>query len=169
MPRARTSVATITSTRPFLNAFSERWRWACERSPWIASALKPSRYRRSARLSARNLVRVKMITRSAPFSSRTAFSRSGFCIWETGMTYWSTVSAAVPLWAISTNCGSLTSPPMVFMTDSSMVAENSSVWRSWGRRSRIWLTSGQKPMSSMRSASSMTRVLMESSFSAPRS
>ena len=68
-----------------------------------------------------------MITRSAPFSSSTYSSSSFFWPWATGMMNCSTVSAAVPLWAISTNLGSLTSAPMVRMTESSMVAENSRV------------------------------------------
>ena len=38
------------------------------------------------------------------------------------------------------------------------VAENSDVWRSRGQRSRMRRTSGRNPMSSMRSASSITRI-----------
>ena len=39
-----------------------------------------------------------------------------------------------------------------------MVAENSSVWRSLRQAATIFRTSRMKPMSSMRSASSSTRI-----------
>ncbi len=39
-----------------------------------------------------------------------------------------------------------------------MVAEKNSVWRSAGMAAMIFLTVGRKPMSSMRSASSRTRM-----------
>ena len=48
-----------------------------------------------------------------------------------------------------------------------MVAEKSEVWRSRGQRSTMRRTSGRKPMSSMRSASSSTRNLTWSSRQVP--
>ena len=41
MPRAATSVATITGASPRLNAASAFSRWLCDRSPWMLSALMP--------------------------------------------------------------------------------------------------------------------------------
>ena len=43
-------------------------------------------------------------------------------------------------------------------TSPSSVAEKSIVWRLLGRRRMIFSTCGRKPMSSMRSASSSTRI-----------
>ena len=46
-----------------------------------------------------------------------------------------------------------------FLTEVSMVAEKNMVWRSAGMTDMIRLMEGRKPMSSMRSASSRTRML----------
>ena len=70
--------------------------------------------------------------------------------------YWSTVSAVSPLWAISTSAGSRSSFPTLFWMERSMVAENRSVCLSAGVAATIFFMDGQKPMSSMRSASSST-------------
>ena len=51
----------------------------------------------------------------------------------------------------------------------SKVAENSRVWRSLGRRLRMRLIAGRKPMSSMRSASSRISTSTPSSLTLPRS
>ena len=48
------------------------------------------------------------------------------------------------------------------------VAENIAVWRLLGVRRRIRSTSGMKPMSSIRSASSSTRYVTLSKESVPR-
>jgi len=57
-------------------------------------------------LSARLLVRVNTMTRSAPFAWSIAVSSCAFCRRETGMMYCSMPSAVVPLRAISTYSGS---------------------------------------------------------------
>ena len=58
---------------------------------------------------------------------------------------------------------------MIRRTPGGMVAENSSVWRRPVSRLRIRSTSGMKPMSSMRSASSSTTTLTPPSSTLPRS
>ncbi len=50
-----------------------------------------------------------------------------------------------------------------------MVAEKNSVWRSFGSSPTMRSTSGMNPMSSIRSASSMTRILQSESRILPRS
>ena len=55
------------------------------------------------------------------------------------------------------------------MTLRSSVAEKSSVWREEGVAATIFFMVGQKPMSSMRSASSSTRISTSRSFTSPRS
>ena len=89
-------------------------------------------------------------------SFSTARKRSGLSVCGTRTMYWSTVSAVSPLWAISTSAGSRSSLPTLFWMERSMVAENRSVWRSAGVAATIFFMDGQKPMSSMRSASSST-------------
>jgi hypothetical protein len=68
--------------------------------------------------------------------------------------------AGPPADPICTYCGSLTISSSIFITSSGMVAEKSSVWRlsGGGRVAAMRRTSGQKPMSIMRSASSRTNV-----------
>ena len=68
-------------------------------------------------------------------------------------------STGVALGATSTLAGSVSVGPATRMTSLESVAENSMFWRLLGSRARIRRTSGQKPMSSMRSASSSTRML----------
>ena len=86
-----------------------------------------------------------------------------------GMMYWATVAAVSPLRAISTMAGSFSRLPRFFWMELSMVAENSSVWRSAGVCSTILVTSGRKPMSSMRSASSSTSTFVSDRSTTPRS
>ena len=85
------------------------------------------------------------------------------------MMYCVTVLAVSPFLEISTIAGSRRSEPRLFWIDSSMVAENSSVWRSAGILSTMAVTSGKKPMSSMRSASSSTSTWMADRSTTPRS
>ena len=56
-----------------------------------------------------------------------------------------------------------------FLISGGMVAEKKSVWRKGGRRPAIFSTSGMKPISSMRSASSITSTLQSASKILPRS
>ncbi len=79
-------------------------------------------------------------------------------MWGTRAMYCSTVSAVSPLAAICTMAGSFSIASTWESTPASMVAENSSVWRVAGVASTMRRTEGRKPMSSMRSASSSTRI-----------
>ena len=117
--------------------------------------------------SARLRVRANTMTRSEPFSASTALSSAGLRVCATWTMYCSTVSAVSPLWAISTNAGSCSSLPTLFLMDASMVAENSSVWREAGVAPMIFFMAGQKPMSSMRSASSSTSTSTSPRRTAP--
>ena len=66
------------------------------------------------------------------------------------------VAAALPAMPMITTLGSRMSGAATFATSADIVAEKSSVCRSVGSAATMRWTSGQKPMSSMRSASSST-------------
>ena len=157
------------SVLPRRNPSRARRRWACDLSEWIDSAAYPASVSIFAHSSARFLVRANTITRLCPFSSRMARSSSGLRLLRMGMTYCATVLAVSPILEISTMAGSRRSDPRLSWIDSSMVAENSSVWRSAGIFSTIAVTSGRNPMSSMRSASSSTSTWTADRSTTPRS
>ena len=154
MPRAATSVATRAWTRPPVKSARARVRCAWLRPPWIAAVRMPALPSCRASRSEPWRVRQKtMAGQAVPMASastplrevRSTFQNrclaavmsgvSSPTSWRTGSRWWSRVR-----WA--------TSP--------SRVAENSTVWRSVAVCSRSRRTTGRKPMSAMRSASSMT-------------
>ncbi len=68
---------------------------------------------------------------------------------------------------VSTRTGSRIRSRVSLSTSGAMVAEKSSVWRSAGILAAMRRTTGRKPMSSMRSASSSTSSETSSSRAAP--
>src|SRR5690606_9696467 len=85
--------------------------------------------------------------RAPPRPASSAYSR--LCVILVCFSFWP---------AISMRWGSRIMRAASLATVPSSVAENSSVWRSCGRRSMMVSMSSMKPMSSMRSASSSTSV-----------
>src|SRR5512133_3190120 len=141
-------------------------RCAGERSAWIRAALWPTRWSTFQTLSARRLVRVK--TRVERSSSSRSASRSGsFSSWPARKSRCSARSAVVPERTTSTRTGSCWKARANSPTSPPMVAENSSVWRAFGSRWRILVSWGLNPMSSIRSASSRTRISIRPSFAEP--
>ena len=148
---------------PARNFSNARSRALCGRSACMTSAEMPADLRRLSRSSARCLVRQKTSTRSgctpaAPPADNRASSSWVFCPWVTGQRCSSTVSAVSPTCATSITTGSLSMASTVPLIEGGIVAEKSSVWRSSGHSFTMRRTLGQKPMSSMRSASSSTRT-----------
>ena len=113
-------------------------------------------------LSTRDFVLQNTKTRSGAGSkeSISAFKSCGFCPWVTEHKCCSIVAAVCPVLAISMRSGSLSSASMVEVIDAGSVAEKSNVWCALGSCSIMRRTLGQKPMSSMRSASSSTSTWM---------
>ena len=158
MPRAATSVATSTRILPDLNASSARWRWLWFLLPWIAAASTCARTRRFITRSAPCLVRVKTSTlrMSSPSSRR---SRSGcFISRETWWTRCSILGAALATGATSTRTGSVRSESARWRISFGMVAEKSMVWRFFDTMDAMVRIGLMNPMSSIRSASSSTRM-----------
>ena len=158
MPRLMTSVATRTWILPARNFSRALSRAPCGRSACMTSTLTPAFLRSLHTSSTRCLVRQKTSTRSGANLSRSASSSWVFWPWVTGHRCSSTVSAVSPVRAISTVTGSVRSASMVDLIDGGIVAEKSSVWCADGSSCMMRRMLGQKPMSSMRSASSSTRV-----------
>ena len=135
----------------------------------MESARKPARFSWPVHISARVFVSANTMTRLLPRCWSTRRSSAGFFIGPTGIMNWSMVSAVSPLWDTSTNAGSFKMEDTLCMTLRSSVAENSSVWREEGVAATTFFMVGQKPMSSMRSASSSTSTSTSRSLTTPRS
>ena len=162
MPRAAMSVATRATSLPSLNSVRAR-----TRAPWVllpcrAAERMPSLSRRRERASAPCLVRVKISTWFQPRFSKRCSSTSFFFSRSTWMTFWLTVSTVVLRRATSMDWGSCRKLLASSLISSEKVAEKSRFWRLplGGSRARILRMSRMKPMSSMRSASSRTRISM---------
>ena len=135
----------------------------------MTSTFTPPFLRVALTSSTRCLVRQNTSTRSGfPAASR---ARSSSVFWPcvTGQRCSSTVSAVSPMRAISMLAGSCSIASTVPLMLGGIVAENSSVWRLLGTAFTMRRTLGQKPMSSMRSASSSTSTSTESRLTALRS
>ncbi|CFO35758.1 Uncharacterised protein [Bordetella pertussis] len=168
MPRAATSVATSTRSWPRCSWPSVRVRWRWFMSPCSAAAAKPWSARRSARSSAPRLVAVNTMAWSRRASRSTWSSRRILCAASSAYSRLCVMLACFWRWpAISMRCGSRIMRSARRATLPSRVAENSRVWRSFGRRSMMVSISSMKPMSSMRSASSSTRVCTVFSLTRP--
>ncbi len=161
MPRAAISVATSTVTRPALKSPSARRRWPWLLLPWIAAVLMPDFSRNVASLSQPCLVRPNTRVCSRLSWASRCSSSSRLRAPSTGCTRWVMVSATVFFGVTWICAGSRMNSRASCLMLSSKVAENSRVWRFWrGSLARIFLIDGRKPMSSMRSASSSTRISM---------
>ncbi len=161
MPRAAMSVATSTVMRPALKSPSARRRWPWLLLPWIAAALIPDLSRNVVSLSAPCLVRANTRVCLRESAASRCSSSSRLRAPSTGCTRWAMVSATVLLGVAWISCGSRMNSRASCLMPSSKVAENSRVWRFCrGSLARMRLIDGRKPMSSMRSASSSTRISM---------
>ena len=158
-PRDAISVATITSYLPLLKPSSASIRSRCVRLECkTATACFPC-FNWWAIRSAPYLVRQKMSALSKFVRSSKAISRSNFCSAATGYTACVTVSAGDRRTPISTNSGSRNTHAARRSISGGNVAEKRRVCRSVEIFSTIRRTSGRKPMSSIRSTSSSTRIL----------
>ena len=136
-------------------------------SPWSASALTPWRASRWTSRSAPRFVRTKtsvspVLSPGARRASRT------FVLWSTETKRCSISPSARSAGSSASKRDGLevyarASSP----TSPSSVAEKNIVWRFLGTRRTILSTCGLKPMSSMRSASSRTRMRIRSSDDHP--
>ena len=114
--------------------------------------------RKSASRLARCLVRVKT---SALFISPRLMSsrrREDFTSWATGFTGWVMPTAGAAVRSRLMVAGWRSSSRVRATMGGGMVAEKNSVWLRGGRCLSTRRISGRKPMSSMRSASSSTRI-----------
>ncbi|GBD42436.1 hypothetical protein HRbin39_01829 [bacterium HR39] len=135
----------------------------------MSSAAKPWLRRWRVRAATSRLVLQKIMAFSTPRvrSSRTSVWR--FFAASVGTKTSSTDSALRAGGVTATSTGSCTKVSTSRRTSGGMVAENSRVWRRRTSRRMILSTSGMKPMSSMRSASSITRISTPLSRILPRS
>ena len=85
------------------------------------------------------------------------------------MSFCATVSAAEEDDATVISLGLIKKESASFWMLLSNVAEKKRVWRIRGNKETIFSTSGMKPMSSIRSASSITRILTSFRSIFPRS
>ncbi len=158
MPRAAMSVATSTCSVPALNSASALVRAPWLLLPWIAIALMPSPLRNSARRLAPCFIRVKTSTwcQSPDWirCASSAFLRSR----PTGWTFCAMVSAVALRRATSISAGRLSRRSARALISSLKVALNSRLCFCAGTMASTFLMSWMKPMSSMRSASSSTKI-----------
>mmetsp|Transcript_24684 Transcript_24684/g.53242 ORF Transcript_24684/g.53242 Transcript_24684/m.53242 type:complete len:209 (+) Transcript_24684:901-1527(+) len=171
-PRAATSVATKMAGWPWRKESNAPSRSRCERSPCIDVAGIEERRRKSSSCSAERLVSTKMmvrpwlVARSSTSARRLSFSSvySTDCV----------MSAVVdPTRPTATKMYLVMNSDASFWISLGKVAENMRVCRSPVRgmfsRSTTRRICGSKPMSSMRSASSITRWATLASETLPRS
>jgi hypothetical protein len=157
-PRAAISVATSTRILPALKSASAHVRAPCDLLPCIATAFSPSSCNCRARRSALCLVRTKTSTCCQSFELMRYDSNPRFCLCSTGCTTCETSSAEILRAPASTSAGSCRIFSASRLISKEKVAENSRFWRAFGSNPSILRTSGMNPMSSMRSASSSTRI-----------
>ena len=159
MPRAAMSVATSTRTAPARKSSSARWRALCDLLPWIASAPNPARTSCSARRLAPCLVRVK--TKHAG-ERRVAQDRA-----QQGPLVGAVDEHDELLGPFDGRCRRRHLDPHRGVEDRGREPgdvgrhrrrEQQGLALGFGSIATILLTSWMKPMSSMRSASSSTKV-----------
>ena len=163
-PRDAMSVATITSYLPLLKpsnaSMRSRWvRLECNTATACFACL-----RECATRSAFTFVLQKINTLSKFVRSKSAMSKSNFCSAATGYNACVTVSAGDRRTPISISVGSRNTHAARRSISGGNVAENSSVCRSLEIFSTMRRTSGRKPISSMRSTSSSTRIFTSFRF-----
>mmetsp|Transcript_24136 Transcript_24136/g.43179 ORF Transcript_24136/g.43179 Transcript_24136/m.43179 type:complete len:253 (+) Transcript_24136:816-1574(+) len=175
-PRAATSVATSTGTRPSRNCLRTKSRDACVLSPCNEAERKaPVWLRRVDSISQRLLVPQKMMNLDpgglvemydeiCENLSRLLATTMTICLMVLAAT---SLSCTSP---IKTAAGLLrTRACAVLCTEVGHVAEKKAVWRSAGRLRTMSLMSCSNPMSNMRSASSKTRYLVAERLISPDS
>ena len=157
-PRAAMSVATRTRTSPALNLRRLSCRAVWDLLPWMAAAATPFRLRSRATLSAPCLVRVK--TRALPTCSWSRMARRRLVLFprSTRQTSWRMTSTGVDTGAAAARTGSWRRVSTRSMISGGRVAEKNMVCFFWGRSLITRRTSWMKPMSSIRSASSRTKI-----------
>ena len=150
--------------RPSFSWSMVRSRWAWLMSPLMAAAEKPRACSFCASSSVASLVRAKMIMPSNGSTSRMRVSASSLCRPETCQQRWRMFSAVRVLASIWISTGDFRYFCAMRLIAVGMVAENSATWRCSGDLRMMVSTSSMKPMRSISSASSSTRV-----FSSDRS
>ena len=144
---------------PRLNRSSSASRCGCSMSPWISPERKRCFFR--LLLSSRTVVLrlQKMIAFVTSSCARSSRSRSRLSNAEpfTGTTHWVMLVLVEAGRATSIRLGLSRNLSASFLIGGGMVAEKSSVWRCFGSFVQISSMSGMNPMSSIRSASSITR------------
>ena len=165
-PRAAISVATSTRAWPFLKSAKALVRAVWLLLPWIAAALIPASSRLFARRLAPCLVRENTNTCCQSFCLMSWIKSADFWLLSTGQTHCFTVVAAALRGVTEISTGSLTRPLASSRISSEKVAENIRFWRCLGKMAKILRISRIKPMSSMRSASSNTKISSWLNFTA---
>ena len=158
-PRPATSLQTRRLTSPSLNAASVSVRRCCTMSPCSARASKPWRWSEALTIST-SFLRLQKISALCTASSRSRTrNATRFSSGSTRIIAWLTVPATVAGGATLTSLGLIRNSLPSFLISGPSVAENMRVWRMRGSVWTMRSTSGMKPMSSMRSASSITKTL----------
>ena len=157
-PRAAMSVATRTRSSPDLNFRRLSCRAVWDLLPWMAAAVTPLRVRSLATLSAPCLVRVKTRALLTFSCCRISSSRSVLFFRSTRQTSWRITSTGVEMGAAATFTGSWSSVSTRSKISGGRVAEKNMVCFFSGRSLMTLRTSWIKPISSIRSASSRTKI-----------
>ena len=171
-PRAATSDAHRSLRSPFRKASRVRIRVCWSRSPWMAAASRPCVRRDLATMSTSDFRLQKTIPFLIPSFSisirRAVRLALGSEVGRRTMC-WAMVSAVVAGLATSMRTGSLRNCLVSRVISGGMVAEKNRICFLGGVSLKIRSMSGMKPMSSMRSASSTTRICTPVRSSLPRS
>mmetsp|Transcript_41982 Transcript_41982/g.84479 ORF Transcript_41982/g.84479 Transcript_41982/m.84479 type:complete len:205 (-) Transcript_41982:345-959(-) len=171
-PRAATSVAMRRGTCPLLNFSMAAERTSCERSPWIASTVKPPLCTVPSTLSASFLYSTKISTRFFPvwcFFSSSKRRLSFACPSTTSttcLTRWLADNSSEPT---VTRAGSERNSEAMPWMLIGHVAENMRVCLCFAHCEMILRMSFSNPRSNMRSASSSTRYDTEDTSMEPSS
>ncbi|CDC31028.1 unknown [Faecalibacterium sp. CAG:82] len=162
MPRAAISVATSTFVLPALKPSSAATRADWLLLPWMAAAGIPCLLRSLAILSAPCLVRLNTsaLTTGGFRFLMSQGSRNFLLPFSTKYRLWSMRSTVLETGSTLTNTGSCRMPAASCSISLGMVALNMRFWRCLGSLAITFFTSWTKPMSSIRSASSSTKISM---------
>mmetsp|Transcript_108158 Transcript_108158/g.349153 ORF Transcript_108158/g.349153 Transcript_108158/m.349153 type:complete len:213 (+) Transcript_108158:345-983(+) len=168
-PRWATSVATSTLALPCLKAQRAWSRSRCSMSPWRQTMGAPARESVECMLAAARLVFVKISAAPPEFCRVGKISSSRCFIFSLSlriftmccvMSAFVVCASELPTWMCVGVC---VKDSATCLTSFGHVAVKSAVWRCCGRYLTSSRICGSKPMSSMRSASSSTSLLMLSS------
>ena len=157
-PRAATSEATRMVMSPCLKRSSSRMRSLCSMSPWICPTGMRARFSTSARSRTIVFLLQKMMAVFTSSWARNERTRSFFSRFDVSTTHWVMLVLVLAALATSMLFGLSMNWSASFLIGGGMVAENSRVCRDFGSLEQMVSISGMKPMSSMRSASSITSM-----------